>query len=100
MAHAASFQRRIIGRVQEDRFNFFYQFAALLRSLLDSLPIRVSPKILPALGRGFRAGKCEQINELSLRLPSIGWIPKADDRHVVFLEEFAGVVAEASLQRF
>src|SRR5205807_9248887 len=85
---------------QVDRFDSFDEFAIPLRSLLHGLPLRVSTKILPALCRCFFAGECEQVDEFSLCLLRIGWIPKPDDRHVMFLEGFAGVVAEASVQGF
>src|SRR5882724_8131375 len=95
-----SLQRRIISRVQVDRFNFFYKLAIFLRCLLQSLPLWVSQKILPTLRRCFLAGECEQINELALRLLRIGWNPKPDNCYLVLLKEFTGVVAESSLQSF
>src|SRR5262245_53748198 len=91
-------ESRIIGRLQVDRFDSFDERAILLGSVFHSLPLGVSLKILPTFCRGFLAGECQQIDKLSFCLLLIGWTPKPDDRHVVLLEDFAGVVAEASMQ--
>src|SRR5258708_40350232 len=60
----------------------------------------ISLKIVPTLCRCFLAGECVQIDKFPLCLLLVGGTPKPDDRHVMFLEGFAGVVAEARMQGF
>src|SRR5258706_4937264 len=92
------FDWRIISRVQVDGVDFFDERAILLGGLFHRLPLRVGLKILPTLCRCFLARESQEINELLFCLLRIGWLPKPDDRHVVFLEELQRVVTEASVQ--
>src|ERR1700726_2313340 len=76
-----SLERRIVGRIEEDRVDLIYQFAVFLRGSKGGAEIGISGECLPVLFGRLLARVGQQVDQFRLGLLRVGRVPEPDDGH-------------------